>query len=180
MMRDEVVKWIHRIEGGYVNDPLDRGGETNMGITWKTLNEAHSNGIVSHNNVGALEENEVNKIYWEMYWKPCKADKMPQHLDWVHFDSAVNHGSSRAGRLLQQTINYFGHSTVIVDGGVGPYTLSALNVMVGIENIDDTIEIQLEFRAKFYHKLVQKYPEQNRFLKGWMNRIKWLKQEVGI
>lgn len=32
-MKDKIINEIIRVEGGYVNDPRDSGGETNFGIT---------------------------------------------------------------------------------------------------------------------------------------------------
>ena len=42
-MKERIINEIIRVEGGYVNDPSDSGGETNFGIT---VAVARANGYV--------------------------------------------------------------------------------------------------------------------------------------
>ena len=43
---DDVLKTVLGFEGGYSNDPDDRGGETNLGITEGTYARAKKAGLV--------------------------------------------------------------------------------------------------------------------------------------
>jgi len=46
MRFDDAFKIVLGFEGGYVNDPADKGGETNYGITASTLNSAKTKGWI--------------------------------------------------------------------------------------------------------------------------------------
>jgi lysozyme family protein len=46
MKFEDAFKIVLGFEGGYVNDPADKGGETNYGITASTLNSAKTKGWI--------------------------------------------------------------------------------------------------------------------------------------
>lgn len=165
-------------EGGYVNDPVDRGGPTNMGVTAGTLKTAFERGIVQHHNVKILTRSEAAKIYEVMYWGPSKAPQMPWPLNLLHFDAAVNHGLGGAGRQLQNTLNrILGDGTVTVDGSVGPKTLAALKpCLTKPENVRAVCLTLLEVRKAYFLRIVERDERQKRFLKGWMNRLAKLRR----
>ena len=48
MSFEKAVSFTLRMEGGYVNHPADRGGETNFGVTKPALCRAFYEGIVKH------------------------------------------------------------------------------------------------------------------------------------
>ena len=138
-------------EGGYVNDPHDKGGETKYGISKK----AYPNLDIKN-----LTLQQAKQIYYKDYWLKSKADKMPARLALIHFDTAVNTGVKNAGKLLQRALNKQGFN-LIVDGIVGNKTLDAvkkadLNRLLA----DYTIE-----RNKYYL-----LTGNTRYLKGWINR----------
>ena len=154
-------------EGGYSNDPDDPGGATNMGITEGTLNRAYQLGIVSHNNVARLTQNEAMEIYRKMYWEPSNADKMPEPLATIYFDSVVLCGQYGGGRLLQKAMNGLGQS-VVVDGDVGPQTLAALEKMVKTPEGIKALSIALCDARQQYHN---GDPNAWKYLTGWTNRV---------
>ena len=39
LLKDDTINHIIEIEGGYVNDPNDSGGETNYGVTEKVARD---------------------------------------------------------------------------------------------------------------------------------------------
>ena len=167
-------------EGGYVNDPVDRGGPTNMGVTAGTLKTAFERGLVGHHNVKILTRSEAAKIYEVLYWGPSKASRMPWPLNLLHFDAAVNHGLGGAGRQLQNTLNrILGDGAVTVDGNVGPKTLAALNpCLTKPENVRAVCLTLLDVRKAYFLRIVERDEKQGKFLKGWMNRLKKLRGYV--
>ena len=167
-------------EGEYVNDPVDRGGPTNMGVTAGTLKTAFERGLVQHHNIKILTRSEAAKIYEVMYWGPSKASQMPWPLSLLHFDAAVNHGLGGAGRQLQNTLNrILGDGAVTVDGSVGPKTLAALNpCLTKPENIRAVCLTLLDVRKAYFLRIVERDEKQRKFLKGWMNRLKKLRGYV--
>ena len=174
IMRKCIFDWILRIEGGYVNDPLDHGGETNYGITWKTLEEAYNQGIVDYTEVSKLNLTDVELIYEKMYYDTSKANEMNFPIDWCHVDAAINHGPGRAGKFMQTVINDYYPGKLTVDGVLGPMSMYEVHNMMMVQSPKDIINRYLTHREAFYHRIVENNPSQQRFIKGWMNRLKWL------
>ena len=109
-----IIKVLKK-EGGYANNPADKGGETYKGIARKF----HSNnymwvlidrlkdecGGVNTTFKNKLKENkqidiEVNNIYKNNYWDKFKLDTVPnQKVAEQIFDDAVNRGVGAACKL---------------------------------------------------------------------------------
>jgi lysozyme family protein len=100
------------IEGGYVNDPRDPGGETIHGITRRDHPDLWERGPPT------LEQ--ARDRYQSRYWEPCRCGLMPWPVNLVLFDAAVNQGPEPAIRMLQSALG------VIADGIVGRQTLAAI------------------------------------------------------
>ena len=113
--RDACIAFTIEREGGYVDDPDDPGGATNLGITLATL-AAWRGRKVSKAEVRALRYEEAAAIYASRYWN---GDDLPAGLDLVTFDARVMSGPSRGIRFLQAALG------VTVDGELGPETLEA-------------------------------------------------------
>lgn len=149
-------------EGGYVNDPLDHGGETNMGVTKQAWGEYLQRPILD-GEMKALTKEAVKPFYKAMYWDKCKCDVLPAGLDYMVFDFAVNAGVSRASKSLQTAVG------VAADGAIGPATLAAIAAIK-----DDTKNIIQRYttaKEAFYYAIVAKKPDQMKFIRGWMNRV---------
>lgn len=115
---DRALALVLRNEGGFVDDPRDPGGATNMGITRATLARARGRSLAVED-VRRLTRPEAAAIYRRSYWDPIRGDDLPAGLDLAAFDLAVNSGPARAGRLLQRVLG------CAEDGVVGPATLAA-------------------------------------------------------
>lgn len=173
------LSFVFGNEGGYSNDPDDRGGATNMGITQSALSTARADGKITGlpYNVTQLTRAQATEIYRIYYWQASKADVMPYPLCTLHFDAAVNHGVGGAGKLLQRTINNYAAKAgldvkVDVDGAVGQKTLAALEACIKANNNVSLIcEIYCNYREEFYRDIVANRPEQKKFLNGWLNRL---------
>lgn len=85
-----VLKW----EGGYVNDPSDRGGETKYGISKRAYPRL---------DIKNLTKEQAQEIYLNDYWKASGADKLPWPLSLYVFDTAVNMGVKRALDFLKKS-----------------------------------------------------------------------------
>jgi lysozyme family protein len=186
---ERFLRWILRIEGGYSSDPADLAAQyvtpgeihTNMGITTGTLSNAIRKGIIKQKGITDLTIDDVSKIYYHLYYLPCKADQLDWPIDLVHFDSAVNHGIGGAGKLFQRTLNAVNDDYAIgVDGIVGPITLKAYRLAKNKTSIEDMSLLYLQKRKEYYEAIIRNRPEQKKFFKGWMNRLKWLSDECGL
>ena len=65
---DDCFHCISDCEGGYVNDPLDRGGATNCGITQRTYNAWLTKNQLLLQSVEDITDAEVRDIYKDLYW----------------------------------------------------------------------------------------------------------------
>lgn len=98
---EKALQFVLKREGGYVNDPLDKGGETNKGITHGTYNEYRKSKGLPVQSVKNITDTEVKDIYYSRYWLRAGCDKISNpKLAIVMFDTAVNMGVGRSGKLL--------------------------------------------------------------------------------
>lgn len=144
-------------EGGYVDDPADKGGATNMGITRRTL-AAWRGSKVTKNDVLNLGEREARQIYYRSYWMAVKCSKMPAGVDVILFDAAVNHGPVNAGKILQRALS----AKVKIDGIIGTRTIKAVNSEHYYIQLVENIAVE---RALIYAK------GNPKFHKGWYRRL---------
>lgn len=161
MTFDEAIKRLLKREGGYVNHKSDRGGATNHGITQATFSDWLSRHGQGWRDVKSLTLNEAAKIYQDNYWTPAKCDLLPDIVREIHFDAAVNHGVSRAAKLLQQAVG------VNDDGIIGPATLRAIaNTSNGY-----MLARYAAVRYRFYGEIIKRDRSQLVFITGWMDRM---------
>ena len=99
------------VEGGYVNDPADPGGETKYGISHRAYPDI---------GIKALTLDQAKAIYQRDYWQPANCDRMPERIGHLVFDCAVHHGVKTAIKLLQRALR------VADDGEFGPVTRGQL------------------------------------------------------
>lgn len=153
-------------EGGYVNNPADRGGPTNFGITLATL--ADWRGVAcTAEDVKALTLQEAIKIYRAQYYIGPGIDTLPQSLQSHVFDIGVNSGPRAAIKMLQRTLNTFG-DPIIVDGIIGDKTRDACR-RYDAAKINNALA---QRRLAFYQDLAANDPTQRQFLNNWTNRAK--------
>ena len=160
-MLEEMIDAVLEVEGGYVNHPNDPGGPTNMGITLRTL-EGYRGELCSRKDVADLQVWEARAIYLSLYWSKPGFAKLgvSEAVAEMIFDAAVNHGPSRATKLLQNSIG------VLADGVMGPITIKFAsrldsNILAGLFMAE---------RVRFYGRIITSNPDQAVFAAGWMNR----------
>ena len=160
---DACIAFVLEREKGFVSNPADSGGATNMGITRATLASWRGE-PVTEDDVRNLTAGEAKSIYRANYWNAARCDAMPPGVDLVLMDSAVMSGPSRAVRFLQEACGLRGGD---VDGNVGPKTLGA----VRSARVSDLIEGISKARRAFYENIIDRNPEREQFRDGWMNRV---------
>ena len=173
MTYEQALKIILLNEGGYVNDPNDSGGETYCGISrnnfpnwdgWHTIDVergcADFPNSLSHN---PILLDSLSLFYFDMFWTPLKLNGIKNDMLKLHiFDEAVNTGTHEAIILLQSIIG------VTQDGCVGNDTLNTTN------NYPNQLELAQRYmlgRDSFYQEIVKKKPENQKYLKGWLQRV---------
>ena len=165
MTRDEIIALTIKLEGGFVDNPADPGGRTNMGITQKYLD--HVNAHAQHSDptmpkdVKDLTLANVTHLYEVDQWVTTGAEKfvdLSPAVAALAFDGGVNEGPGTSVMLLQQALG------VHVDQCAGPATVAAVKLHEA-----DYGALALEFaarRATHYAKL-----NKDAFELGWMRRL---------
>lgn len=155
-----IIKW----EGGYVNDPLDHGGATNMGVTihtWKQVGyDKNGDDIIDAHDMKLLTKEDFNMVL-RLYWNRWKADEIHNQalanllVDWVW-------ASGSWGIKIPQYLLGLKN-----DGVVGPKTLQAVNG----QDPEELFTRVWNERAAFLKRIVDRDKVQRRFFAGWMNRL---------
>jgi len=176
----KILKW----EGGFTNDPTDKGGATNLGITlenWKIYGyDKDGDGDIDVDDIKLLTKDDFLKFfkdhYWDHYWK---ADNIQnQSVANILVDWCYNSGAW--GVKIPQTL-----LGVVSDGKVGPKTLASLNSQNQHEFFQKVWNARRDFYNNIVNKSIAEYTKthpnpsekdllkftQKRFLKGWINRL---------
>jgi lysozyme family protein len=161
---DASFERVIKAEGGYVNDPDDRGGETNLGVTIGAWS-AYLGREIKPGEMKALTKETVKPFYRAMYWDKVKGDDLPLAVDYTVFDFAVNAGVSRAAKFLQRAVG------AVDDGVIGSGTLGK----VAVTNKQRLLTNFAEQKQGFYKGLAINNPSQQKFLKGWLARVDHVK-----
>ena len=152
---DRCLSEVLQHEGGYVKDPHDPGGETNMGISKRSY---------PRENIKAMTRARAAAIYRRDFWDAVAGDDLPAGLDLVAFDAAVNSGPSRGAKWLQTALG------VAADGKIGPATIAAARKAHPEAVIDRATSARLAW--------LRTLPTWGRFGKGWARRVDSIHDEA--
>jgi lysozyme family protein len=158
-MKDNFQKALAAVlvhEGGFVNHPQDPGGMTNLGCT-KTVWEEHCGHPVDEKAMRALTPADVAPLYKRKYWDKVQGDELPNGVDYLVFDAAINSGPGRAAKWLQACVG------VEPDGGIGPKTLAAVWACNPKQLVEDYTKRRLSF--------LMDLPTWDTFGRGWTRRV---------
>jgi len=129
---DEAFDRLIGNEGGYSNDPLDPGGETNWGISKRSYPDV---------DIKNLTREGAKAIYLRDFWNPLGS--VPDAVKFQAFDFAVNSGIQTAIRKLQAAIS------VADDGHWGPVSAGKLASM----GVNDVLMRYIAQRLRFWASL---------------------------
>lgn len=161
MSFDNAFKRTVGHEGGYVNDPNDRGGETKYGISKRAYHSL---------DIAALTLDEARAIYLRDYWMPCACDALPPMTAAAVFDLAVNAGRDAAIRDLQLALG------VDADGVIGPKTWAAIRALHG--ELDDW-RVAVRVHASGLERRTSA-PTWQHHGRGWARRVAKNLLELGL
>ena len=162
---EPLAQFILSFEGGYVNDPKDRGGATNRGVTiatWKAQGyDKDGDGDIDVSDLKLITEEDAVGIMRKNYWNRWKGDDIADQsvanmlVDWL-WSSGKN-----AIVIPQRMLG------VKDDGIVGPKTVAALNSA----DASSFFSLLKKRRLQFINNIVKNNPSQKRFMAGWYRRI---------
>lgn len=142
-------------EGGYSNDPHDRGKETKYGISKRSYPAL---------DIKNLTRADVKPIYRRDFWGPAGCDAVPDALKYPLFDFAVNSGPKTAVRTLQKRLQ------VETDGIIGPITLMEISIWP-----ENDLALTLCMDRLNFMTTLPTWPAHG---KGWSRRIASLAYQI--
>lgn len=190
------VKDVLGTEGGFVDDKVDRGGTTKFGISLRFLAaegafdadgdgkadfDLDGDGDIDGQDIRRLTRGDAIFLYHRCFWLRLQAETFAQPIGEMLFDQAVNGGLTAARKLLQRAINnclLLSKASVRkpgllkVDGTIADITRDALVWVLGYPGLGMPALVT-EYRSaarERYQAIVRRFPDQKRFLGGWLAR----------
>lgn len=164
MAQTEILQpFILSWEGGFVNDPDDKGGATNKGVTIATYRHVFGQ-YKTVDDLKHITDAEWLTIFKKYFWDKWKADQIKDQsianllVDWVWT-------SGKYGITIPQKA-----MGLTADGIVGPKTLRAIN---GYYNQHELFTFLWKQRLAYFKRIAT--GQQRKFLKGWLNRLNGIK-----
>ncbi|WP_315852881.1 glycoside hydrolase family 108 protein [Klebsiella pneumoniae] len=160
-------------EGGYVNDPNDRGGETNMGITiatWRAYAPSDLGIEATTNTLRNMTKEQAEIIYYNHYWEPkgfCKLETIKIAL--MLYDWTITSG--RAVTQVRKMLHNEYNINLVVSNTMDDDMIHCINA---IEDQEQLLSRIAEVTKEYYRSLTITNGEPNtqvRFLTGWINRV---------
>lgn len=172
---DSIIDRVLEAEGGYVDNPNDKGGKTNFGIT-----EAVARAAGYTFDMKDMPQSFARSIYLDQYVVKPGFDKVlmiSPEIAAELVDTGVNMGPRVAAMLLQRALNLFNkhgevYGALKVDGAIGSASLNALNAYIAnrkanaVPVLIKVLNILQGFR---YIELAEGNPSQKEFIFGWIN-----------
>lgn len=164
-------------EGGYVDNPLDRGGKTIWGITEAV---ARRNGYTG--DMKSMPRSTAVSIYTSEYAvKPgfAKVAEIYPKVGEELFDTGVNMGPARPSMWLQEWLNALNQggkhwADIKEDGSIGPATLAALKAYKAKRGAEGETRLVAALNADQgvrYKQIARNNPSQEAFVYGWLGRL---------
>lgn len=127
-----IVAGVFAVEGSYVNNPADSGGETNHGVTVQVARDAGYTGPMRE-----LPKETAQQIYAKGYVEGPNFHRviaMSPAVGAKLVDAGVNAGTARSARWFQQALNHLSrggadYPLIVADGQIGGQTLSAYQAL---------------------------------------------------
>lgn len=155
---EEIAPQLLKYEGGFQNDPDDKGNYvngklvgTNMGVSaaqYKRLFGSEP----TEEKLKALTPEKVKAAYKEHYWDANKVDQMPPEVQEIAFNMYIMTSPKEVTKAIQRA------SGAKEDGVMGPQTLKAMRGVTSEEIWEE------------YHKYLKTLKNYGKFGKGWRNR----------
>ena len=172
--KEKILPVVLKHEGGYALVKGDNGGETYRGIArqsnpdwpgWPLLEKYKPlrNGDLIND---AALQTAVCELYWQKYFEAngfhrCNNPIVALQL----FDFSVHGGYST--KQLQRTMNRMFNQSLKEDGDWGEKTIAGINSI----RPDLLCNAILNDRAERLRQIIERDPTQEKFRKGWTNRI---------
>ena len=177
-----------KVEGGYANDPDDRGGETYRGIArtfhpdwagWERIDQYKSADLFPR----VLDADHalkglVRDFYKDKFWRRvgCHLIENQEVANFL-FDFSVHSGTEVPVEHLQRALNALNRREkywvdILVVGKMGPQTRKALASYQAWETIYPLKKVLSGLRTAYYVTVVERRVLSEKYLHGWLNRLR--------
>lgn len=163
---DKAFNEVIGFEGGYVNNPNDKGGETKYGISKRSYPNI---------DIKNLTLDEAKEIYYKDFWNTSFIELSlidDENIAIELFDTGVNMGVKISSKLLQESLNLMNRNQsdwadLKIDGYCGLKTLKAYKKA----RKSILLKVLNGMQFNIYKEIVEKNPKQELFFNGWMKRV---------
>lgn len=167
-------------EGGYVNDPVDKGGETYAGIArnifgswegWSIIDAKkyrYANKIIPTNEKFTDLDFLVTRFYQGLWDKYRYGEINSQPIANLMFDFSVHSGAGNANKAIQKILG------ITADGVMGSGTIAAINKA----NEQQTYSALLAARKAFLEKVITNNAGYEKFRAGFAKRLAQFEQFI--
>lgn len=170
------IAQIVKLEAGYVDNPHDKGGPTNWGITEKV---ARAHGYTGR--MKDLPQSKAREIYLQTYWygpRIAELASVSPDVAWEVFEAGVNLGTGTGIKFLQRALNAFNKMQTIyldlkVDGVFGSKTLQALKLYFAFRKaLAEPVLLKALncLQGSYYLELAESRETDETFVFGWINK----------
>lgn len=161
---DKLIPKIKKWEGGYTNNPNDRGGCTQSGVTIGTFRKYYGADKTCED-LKRISDEQWTHIFRAGYWNRIKGDEIQsQSIANLFLDMAWGSGTATAIKKVQACLG------LTVDGVVGEKTLAALNGDGSTQYHKAVFDKLWAMRKKWFINIA-KVGNNAVFLRGWLNRL---------
>ena len=180
-IKTEIIEYvIDRYEGGYVNDPNDKGGETKYGIT---------KAMYPNIDIKNLTKDVAIDLYIRHYWSKFLDDVyrfLGFDVSCRAFAFVINRNPKNGVKAMQNALNTMlereirlvGKEPLVVDGLWGKQSSTYLDYVTteldeeglfGNEALE--YAFYLEMIKQYYDLCVRNPRAYNQYLKSWIRRV---------
>lgn len=152
-----------KYEGGKDDDPIDPGGRTNQGVIQREFSAFLKKNGQPNRDVFTMTDTERDQIYYLNYGQKIHFDELPDGVDLIMLDGAINSGPAQSVKWAQRALG------LTADGVLGTVTLERIqdhpdkDILIG--QILDRRMAFLRSLKTFYH-----------FGGGWTARVSSLRR----
>ena len=165
-----ILKYIpilRQLEGGYSDNPNDKGGPTMCGVTLSTFQHFFgANMTVS--DLQAMTDEQFAEVVKE-YWDSAQGDNINDQqvaqalIDWIYNSGQDTPIKAVQGILIGPITGFLGTITLANINKADPATLC--NAIC-------------DARVKFYNDLAEETPSDEEFLDGWLRRANLFRYQI--
>ena len=156
------------LEGKKTDDPRDRGGRTNFGVTQGTYNRWRDSKKLPRQDVFKITKDEAMQLYKKNFWGIIGGDKLPQKTAMALMSFALTDGPEDSVRLVQRMLK------IPATGYMGPATLEKINKLVKKYGDEG-------FANKVLNRQIIRYKNDEQadiYGRGWVNRANKVRTRI--